>query len=58
MAVAGVILLGFSEFASEVQGMVITASLIGLGLLFMSPFPIALFLEWAKKQSADDKASS
>ena len=39
-----------SNMSQQVEGMVIIASLSGLGMVMMSPFPIALFLEWAQKQ--------
>ncbi|MGS0676415.1 hypothetical protein [Shewanella sp. 0m-4] len=40
-----------SNMSQQVEGMVIIASLSGLGMVMMSPFPIALFLEWAQKQN-------
>lgn len=42
----------FTNFGSEVSGMTVIASLIGIGLVMMSPFPIALFIQWAQKQDA------
>ncbi|MGS0680225.1 hypothetical protein ACVBIL_03580 [Shewanella sp. 125m-7] len=40
-----------SDISQQVSGMVIVATLAGLGMVMMSPFPIALFLEWAQKQN-------
>ncbi|GIU21782.1 hypothetical protein L2719_00800 [Shewanella schlegeliana] len=42
-----------SDMSQQVEGMVMIASLAGLGMVMMSPFPIALFLEWARKQNPD-----
>ncbi|GIU23104.1 hypothetical protein [Shewanella sp. MBTL60-007] len=39
-----------SDMSQRVEGMVMIASLSGLGMVMMSPFPIALFLDWARKQ--------
>ncbi|WOT05714.1 hypothetical protein [Shewanella youngdeokensis] len=46
-------LYSFTEIALEVTGMVLIACLAGLGMVLMSPFPIALFLQWAQKQNID-----
>lgn len=43
----------FTEMTLELSGMVLVSSLIGLGAVMMSPFPIVLFIQWAKEQ--DDK---
>lgn len=48
----GITLLYFTELESEISGMTIIASLIGLGLVMMSPFPIAIFIQWAQRQDA------
>lgn len=40
----------FTLLGEKVMGMVLIASLIGIGLVMMSPFPVALFIQWAQKQ--------
>ncbi|QBF83647.1 MULTISPECIES: hypothetical protein [Shewanella] len=57
MLLVGAGLLLLSDVSLQTQGMLITASLIGGGLLLMSPFPVALFIEWAQAQDkqAQDK---
>ncbi|WP_434940074.1 hypothetical protein ACRWQN_05680 [Shewanella sp. HL-SH8] len=47
---AGSYLLIFTESSQRAQGMLMVASLIGLGLTMMTPYPVALVIEWAKKQ--------
>lgn len=42
-----------SDLQQQVSGMVIIASLAGIGMVMMSPFPVALFLQWARAQSPD-----
>ncbi|WP_308444237.1 hypothetical protein [Shewanella sairae] len=41
-----------SDWPQQIAGMVLVASLSGLGMVLMSPFPIALFLQWAKAQDS------
>ncbi|WP_299801690.1 hypothetical protein [uncultured Shewanella sp.] len=53
MLLSGVGIYFLSNLSEQVEGMVLIASLSGLGMVMMSPFPIALFLEWARKQSPD-----
>lgn len=50
MLLSGVGIYFLSNISQQVEGMVLIASLSGLGMVMMSPFPIALFLEWAQKQ--------
>ncbi|WP_037470666.1 hypothetical protein [Shewanella waksmanii] len=50
MLTAGVGCYLMTEMAQQVSGMVTIASLIGLGLVAMSPFPVVLFIQWAKAQ--------
>ncbi len=57
----GLVLVGtglhyFTLLGDKIMGMTLIASLIGIGLVMMSPFPIALFIQWAQKQ--DTKANS
>ncbi|MCC4831690.1 hypothetical protein Q4601_15190 [Shewanella sp. 1_MG-2023] len=44
----------FTDFANEVSGMLLVASLIGVGLLIMAPYPVALVFDWAQKQNGDN----
>lgn len=53
MLLCGVGLLFFTEMSQQVTGMMIIACLVGLGMVMMSPFPIALFLQWAKEQTPE-----
>ena len=50
MLLSGVGIYFLSNLSQQVEGMVLIASLSGIGMVMMSPFPIALFLEWAQKQ--------
>ncbi|GIU07172.1 MULTISPECIES: hypothetical protein [unclassified Shewanella] len=50
MLLSGVGIYFLSNLSQQLEGMVLIASLSGLGMVMMSPFPIALFLEWAQKQ--------
>ncbi|QFU21455.1 hypothetical protein FM038_004355 [Shewanella eurypsychrophilus] len=40
----------FTEVTLEISGMVLVSSMIGLGAVLMSPFPIVLFIQWARAQ--------
>jgi Na+/melibiose symporter-like transporter len=40
-----------TDIGQQVSGMLVIAILIGVGTLIMSPLPVALVIEWAKKQS-------
>jgi uncharacterized membrane protein len=53
MQLCGIGLFFFTEMQQQVTGITIIASLAGLGMVMMSPFPIALFLQWAKDQTPD-----
>ncbi|MCE9780740.1 MULTISPECIES: hypothetical protein [Shewanella] len=50
MLLGGIGLYMLTDMALEVSGMLIIASLIGLGLVFMSPYPVVIFIQWAKAQ--------
>ncbi|WP_424527531.1 hypothetical protein [Shewanella indica] len=50
MLLVGVGIYMLTTMALEVSGMLIIASLIGLGLVFMSPYPVVIFIQWAKAQ--------
>lgn len=49
--IIGTGLLFFTEISQQVSGMMLIAAFIGVGLLIMAPFPVALVIEWAQKQS-------
>ncbi|MCH1929663.1 hypothetical protein L9G16_05665 [Shewanella sp. A25] len=58
----GVLLLGcgsaafmLTDMSLKVTGMLVISSLIGLGLVLMSPYPVVLFIQWAKKQDEQSK---
>ncbi|MBB1320809.1 hypothetical protein [Shewanella sp. SR43-8] len=50
MLLVGVGLYWQSDIGQQVSGMLVIALLIGVGTLIMSPLPVALVIEWAKKQ--------
>ncbi|MEL4418721.1 hypothetical protein [Shewanella algae] len=50
MLFGGIGLYMLTDMALEVSGMLIIASLIGLGVVFMSPYPVVIFIQWAKAQ--------
>ncbi|MCE9685650.1 hypothetical protein LZP73_05395 [Shewanella sp. AS16] len=39
-----------TDWSLELQGMLLIATSIGLGLVFMSPYPVVLVIEWMKRQ--------
>ncbi|WP_281213106.1 hypothetical protein [Shewanella insulae] len=50
MVLAGLGIYGLTSWTEQIQGILLVSSLIGLGLVMMSPFPIVLFIQWAKAQ--------
>lgn len=50
LLICGIGVYLFTTMSLEVSGMLLIASLIGVGLVLMSPYPVALFIQWAKKQ--------
>jgi hypothetical protein len=42
-----------TQLSLELSGMLLLSSLIGVGLMLMSPYPIVLFLQWAQQQTAN-----
>jgi uncharacterized membrane protein len=46
----------FTQVSLELSGMLVLSSLIGVGLMLMSPYPIVLFLQWAQQQTANQAA--
>ncbi|MGK0411028.1 MAG: Na+/melibiose symporter-like transporter [Shewanella psychromarinicola] len=51
MLLVGVGLHWQSDIGQQVSGVLVIALLIGVGTLVMSPLPVALVIEWSKKQS-------
>ncbi|KVX01350.1 hypothetical protein [Shewanella frigidimarina] len=51
MLLVGIGLYWQSDIGQQVSGILVIALLIGVGTLIMSPLPVALVIEWAKKQS-------
>jgi uncharacterized membrane protein len=47
----------FTQMSLELSGMLVLSSLIGVGLMLMSPYPIVLFLQWAQQQTANQAAN-
>ncbi|MCG9713463.1 hypothetical protein L1D29_11630 [Shewanella insulae] len=54
MVLAGLGIYGLTSWTEQIQGILLASSLIGLGLVMMSPFPIVLFIQWAKAQERDE----
>ncbi|MCG9738088.1 hypothetical protein L1D32_07965 [Shewanella insulae] len=54
MVLAGLGIYGLTSWTEQIQGILLVSSLIGLGLVMMSPFPIVLFIQWAKAQERDE----
>ncbi|QYK00822.1 hypothetical protein [Shewanella psychrotolerans] len=50
MLLVGVAIYFFTSLTQEINGMLLVATLIGLGLVMMSPFPIVMFIQWARSQ--------
>ncbi|MDB2386422.1 hypothetical protein N9W21_03670 [Shewanella sp.] len=45
----------FTSLEQLRSGIVLIACLSGLGMVMMSPFPVALFLQWASTQNEHTK---
>ncbi|MCG9754878.1 hypothetical protein L1D40_06465 [Shewanella insulae] len=54
MVLVGLGIYGLTSWTEQIQGILLVSSLIGLGLVMMSPFPIVLFIQWAKAQERDE----
>ncbi|ABM26124.1 MULTISPECIES: hypothetical protein [Shewanella] len=50
MLVCGVGVYMLTQWSLDISGMLFISSLIGLGLVLMSPYPVVLFIQWAKQQ--------
>lgn len=55
MVALGIAILFATDLDQAVSGMVVISSLLGLGGVMMSPFPVALFIQWASKSSFQNK---
>ncbi|GGP52155.1 hypothetical protein GCM10009347_18960 [Shewanella algicola] len=54
MLLVGIFLYWQTDVVQQVSGMLVVASLIGVGTLMMSPLPVALVFEWARNQPTSD----
>lgn len=52
MLLSGAITYNFTDIGQAVSGMVTVSTLIGLGAVIISPFPVVLFIQWAKKEES------
>ncbi|GGI99035.1 hypothetical protein GCM10007978_41050 [Shewanella hanedai] len=50
LLITGVATYLFTDMSQVVSGMVTVSTLIGLGAVMMSPFPVVLFIQWARRQ--------
>ncbi|WP_415775879.1 hypothetical protein ACMYQ1_04145 [Shewanella oncorhynchi] len=55
MLVCGLGFYMLTQWSLEISGMLLISSLIGLGLVLMSPYPVVLFMQWAKRQDEHSK---
>lgn len=55
MLVCGLGFYMLTQWSLEISGMLLISSLIGLGLVLMSPYPVVLFIQWAKSQDEHSK---
>uniref|UniRef100_Q0HRL5 Uncharacterized protein n=1 Tax=Shewanella sp. (strain MR-7) TaxID=60481 RepID=Q0HRL5_SHESR len=55
MLVCGLGFYMLTQWSLEISGMLLISSLIGLGLVLMSPYPVVLFIQWAKRQDERPK---
>lgn len=54
MLLSGLTIYGLTSLAQQIDGMLLVSSLIGLGLVLMSPFPVVLFIQWGQKQEKQE----
>ncbi|PIW61343.1 hypothetical protein [Shewanella sp. CG12_big_fil_rev_8_21_14_0_65_47_15] len=50
MLVCGLGIYLLTQWSLYISGMLLISTLIGLGLVLMSPYPVVLFIQWAKRQ--------
>jgi hypothetical protein len=50
MLVCGLGIYLLTQWSLDISGMLLISTLIGLGLVLMSPYPVVLFIQWAKRQ--------
>ena len=55
MLVCGLGFYMLTQWSLEISGMLLISSLIGLGLVLMSPYPVVLFIQWATRQDEQSK---
>lgn len=55
MLVCGLGFYMLTQWSLEISGMLLISSLIGLGVVLMSPYPVVLFIQWAKRQDEHSK---
>ena len=55
MLVCGLGLYMLTQWSLDISGMLVIACLIGLGLMLMSPYPVVIFVQWAKHQDVIGK---
>ncbi|UTV30133.1 hypothetical protein [Photobacterium atrarenae] len=57
MIVAGTGLLVMTQIEQTLNGMLVVSSLLGIGGVMISPFPVALFFRWASNATHDQPSS-
>ncbi|MCW8329898.1 hypothetical protein MD588_13895 [Photobacterium sp. SDRW27] len=50
----GLAILFATDLGQTVNGMVVISSLLGLGGVMISPFPVAIFIQWASDSKQKD----
>jgi hypothetical protein len=51
----GLSLLLLTDITSEVSGMIMASSALGLGAVAISPYPVIKFIAWSQKQSSSQE---
>ncbi len=55
MLICGLSVYMFTQLSLDISGILLISCLIGLGLVLMSPYPVVLFIQWAKHQDVRTK---
>ncbi|MGL5046181.1 MAG: hypothetical protein ACRC6S_01000 [Shewanella sp.] len=55
MLVCGIGFYMLTQWSLGMSGMLLISSLIGFGLVLMSPYPVVLFIQWARRQDEQSK---
>lgn len=58
MIIAGIGLLVMTQIEQTLNGMLVVSSLLGIGGVLISPFPVALFFQWASNATHEQSSSS